>query len=86
MPKLAPKHECTIVPQEICNLKFSQPRQVPKPLQTRWGLDATPAAPGELYDEGEGIEGFARDARDGFDLGAALELPLRTARRATWRN
>merc|ERR1712203_620569 len=45
VPKLAPKHECTIVPQEICNLKFSQPRQVPKPLQTRWCLDPTPAAP-----------------------------------------
>ena len=48
VPKLSPKHECTIVPQEICNLKFSQPRQVPKPLQTRWCLDPTPAAPGDV--------------------------------------
>merc|ERR1719323_2153773 len=51
VPKLAPKHECTIVPQEICNLRFTQPRQVDKPLQTRWCLDPTPAAPGESYDE-----------------------------------
>ena len=51
VPKLSPKHECTIVPQETCNLKFSQPRQVPKPLQTRWCLDPTPASPGESYDE-----------------------------------
>merc|ERR1711970_691140 len=34
VPQLAPKHECTIVPKETCLLKFSQPRQVPKPLQT----------------------------------------------------
>merc|ERR1711976_168626 len=33
VPKLSPKHECTIVPQEVCNLKFSTPKQVPKPLQ-----------------------------------------------------
>jgi len=57
VPKLAPKHECTIVPQEICNLKFSQPRQVPKPLQTRWCLDPTPAAPGESYDESNALAG-----------------------------
>merc|ERR1712029_142598 len=57
VPKLEPKHECTIVPQEICNLKFSQPRQVPKPLQTRWCLDPTPAAPGESYDESNALAG-----------------------------
>merc|ERR1711971_522636 len=51
VPQLAPKHECTIVPKETCLLKFSQPRQVPKPLQTRWCLDPTPAAPGQSYDE-----------------------------------
>merc|ERR1712018_123382 len=51
VPQLAPKHECTIVPKETCVLKFSQPKQVPKPLQTRWCLDPTPAAPGQSYDE-----------------------------------
>merc|ERR1712226_74625 len=54
-PRLSPVHECTIVPQETCNLKFSQPRQVPKPLLTRWCLDPTPAAPGESYDEGDAL-------------------------------
>jgi len=51
VPKLAPKHECTIVPREVCQLKFSQPRQVPKPLMTRWCLDPTPATPGQSYSE-----------------------------------
>jgi len=51
VPQLAPKHECTIVPKETCVLKFSQPKQVPKPLQTRWCLDPTPATPGQSYDE-----------------------------------
>ena len=54
VPKLKPEHQCTIVPQETCNLKFSQPQLVPKPLQTRWCLDPTPAAPGALYED----EGF----------------------------
>merc|ERR1719220_3278622 len=82
VPKLSPVHQCTIVPKETCILKFTQPRQVPKPLQTRWCLDPTPAAPGELYDEAGESD---RSSGLGADLGAALELPLRTARRATWR-
>merc|ERR1712037_1016152 len=45
VPKLSPKHECTIVPQEVCNLRFSSPRQVAQDLATRWCLDPTPAAP-----------------------------------------
>jgi len=56
VPKLSPKHECTIVPKETCVLKFSQPRQVLKPLQTRWCLDPTPAAPGESYDESDALK------------------------------
>ena len=51
VPSLSPKHECTIVPKETCILKFTQPKQVEKPLQTRWCLDPTPAAPGDSYDE-----------------------------------
>jgi len=82
VPKLSPVHQCTIVPRETCILKFTQPRQVPKPLQTRWCLDPTPAAPGELYDEAGESD---RSSGLGVNLGAALELPLRTARRATWR-
>ena len=49
-PKLSPKHECTVIPQEFCNLRFSSPEQVDKPLLTRWCLDPTPAAPGETYE------------------------------------
>merc|ERR1712123_11590 len=56
VPKLKPVHQCTIVPQEVCNLKFSQPRQVPMPLQTRWCLDPTPAAPEESYDESDALK------------------------------
>merc|ERR1711874_7092 len=55
VPKLSPEHQCTIVPKETCNLKFSAPRQVPNPLQTRWCLDPTPAAPGESYDENDAL-------------------------------
>ena len=55
VPKLSPKHECTIVPKETCILKFSQPRQVEKPLQTRWCLDPTEAAPGQSYDESDAL-------------------------------
>ncbi len=51
VPSLAPKHECTNVPQEICNLRFSQPQQVEKPLKTKWCLDPTPSGPGETYEE-----------------------------------
>merc|ERR1719444_390230 len=53
VPKLSPVHQCTIVPKETCFLKFTQPKQVPKPLLTKWCLDPTPAAPGDSYDESE---------------------------------
>jgi len=46
VPKLKPEEECTIVPKETCTLKFTPPKQVPKPLQTRWCLDPTPAVSG----------------------------------------
>ena len=66
VPKLSPKHECTIVPRETCIIKFSQPRRVEKPLLTRWCLDPTPAAPGESYDEndalGQVINSYSDDA------------------------
>ena len=53
VPKLSPKHECTIIPQETCNLKFTQPQQVEKPLKTKWCQDPTPPVPGDTYDETE---------------------------------
>merc|ERR1739838_739526 len=57
VPKLSPVHQCTIVPKETCLLKFSTPKQVSKPLLTRWCLDPTPAAPGESYDENNALAG-----------------------------
>ena len=39
VPSLRPKLECTVVPQDNCNLKFSSPKQVRKPLRTEWCLD-----------------------------------------------
>eukprot|EP00094_Tigriopus_californicus_P013730 TCALIF_13286-PA protein Name:"Protein of unknown function" AED:0.02 eAED:0.02 QI:0/0/0.5/0.5/1/1/2/121/306 len=51
VPSLSPKHECTIIPQEICNLKFTSPKLVNKPLKTKWCLDESPIVPDETYDE-----------------------------------
>ena len=39
VPSLRPKMECTVVPQDNCNLKFSRPKQTSKPLRTEWCLD-----------------------------------------------
>merc|ERR1712212_707829 len=51
VPRLSPKYECTIVPKETCHLKFTTPTQIDEPLETKWCLDPTPAAPGQQYDE-----------------------------------
>jgi hypothetical protein len=42
VPSLEPKRECTNVPQETCNLKFSTPSVERKPLRTEWCLDEAP--------------------------------------------
>lgn len=39
VPSLKPKSECTTVPKETCNLKFTQPERKKKPLRTEWCLD-----------------------------------------------
>ena len=55
-PSLKPKHECSIIPKQVCSLKFSSPKQVDKPLTEEWCLDDTaPVAPGETYDEENAI-------------------------------
>ena len=51
VPKLKPEHECTIVPKETCVLKFTTPREVRKPLLTKWCLDPQEPPPGESYEE-----------------------------------
>jgi hypothetical protein len=52
VPKLKPKAECTIIPKETCQLKFTQPQPVKKTLKTKWCQDPTPAEPGDQYEEG----------------------------------
>ena len=51
VPKLKPTHECTTVPKETCTLKFTTPKQVKKPLLTKWCLDPSEPLPGESYEE-----------------------------------
>jgi len=51
VPKLTPKHQCTVVPKETCQIKFTQPQQLAQDIVTRWCLDPTPATPGESYSE-----------------------------------
>merc|ERR1711881_660540 len=81
VPKLKPAHECTVIPKETCHLKFSSPKQVDKPLKTKWFLDPTPATPGETYDESDawaapvGRSGRQRSARPA--AGFAQPLPAR---------
>ena len=41
VPRLKPTHECTIIPRETCNLKFSNPEQV-RLLQTFFFHDSLP--------------------------------------------
>ena len=55
VPKLKPEHECTIIPQESCNLKFTTPQQVEKPLNTLWCLDTSPAVADETYDDANAL-------------------------------
>ena len=70
VPSLKPTHECTIVPQEVCNLKFSDPKVVSKPLTTKWCLDDSPSPPGESY---ENTGGRGRPLRGGKNLTPALQ-------------
>jgi hypothetical protein len=55
VPRLSPKHECTIVPKETCILKFTSPRPVDKPLLTKWCLDPSAPTPGESYEEDQAL-------------------------------
>ncbi len=48
-PSLEPKAECTIVPQETCNLKFSPPRKETKPPLSEWCLGDSPPVPDGTY-------------------------------------
>ncbi len=54
VPKLKPKPECTLIPKETCQLKFTQAKPVAKVLKTRWCQDPTPAENDDTYQEGPG--------------------------------
>ena len=41
LPHLSPQHQCTMVPKEVCVLKFNTPKQVKKQFSSRWCLDTT---------------------------------------------
>ena len=57
VPSLTPAHECTIIPKEVCNLKFSSPRLEDKPLQSEWCLDPSDPVPDQTYDEENALGG-----------------------------
>ncbi|XP_040577930.1 uncharacterized protein [Lepeophtheirus salmonis] len=66
VPKLKPEHECTIVPQEVCNIKFTPPTIQKKALKTKWCLDDSPVIPGETYDEANALGSPIRRGRSGI--------------------
>ena len=59
VPKLMPKHECTIVPKETCLLKFTTPRQISKPLLTKWCLDPAEPETGNYDEDGDSASASA---------------------------
>jgi len=79
VPKLKPKPECTQIPQEVCHLKFGQPKPVKKLLKTRWCQDPAPAEPGDKYEEGPDtppVLGGAGSQAEGNTLVAVFDDPL----------
>ena len=83
VPSLKPERECTIVPKETCNLKFSQPRVEKKPLRTEWCLDESPVQTDSSPEEGNGIQGRTEqptqtvtqeETRDDFEFPQAAEI------------
>ena len=59
VPKLSPEHECTQVPQEVCNLSYGPPQIVMKPIKAEWCLDK------EESEEVQVTTETSRDARRG---------------------
>jgi len=52
---MGPKEECTNVPKETCNLKFTNPSVEKKPLRTEWCLDEN-----EIRSPNTDIQSFGR--------------------------
>jgi len=52
VPQLKPVHECTLIPQEVCQLKFTTPEEIEKPLMTKWCIDPNAEViPDQTYDD-----------------------------------
>ena len=62
VPRLKPKHQCTVFPTNVCQLKFTTPRVEKKPLRSEWCLDESPVVPGETYNEAN-ARGRSLDSR-----------------------
>ena len=56
VPRLKPEHECTVIPQEVCQLKFDTPKQEVVPFMSKWCIDPNEeVVPDSTYDENQGI-------------------------------
>ena len=55
VPKLHPKHECTKVPKEFCNVRLGIPKTIRKPYQSLWCLDETPTPEDDTAEAGNNI-------------------------------
>jgi len=65
VPKLKPEHECTIIPQEICQLKFDSAREEVKPFMSKWCIDPNEEiVPDQTYDENSGDEPLGPESDD----------------------
>ena len=76
VPKLSPQHQCTLVPKETCTLKFTNPRQEPRPLLTRWCLDpvTVPSAEGLYGDSAPVLPSYQDKSVPNAPLGIDLRI------------
>lgn len=69
LPRLQPKPECTIIPQEHCQLKHSTPQQVTKPILTKWCQD-----PNSIEDEEKELDNEVQLLPLGIEPGVSVVL------------
>jgi len=76
VPRLKPKPECTLIPQEICHQRFSKPKPVKKALKTRWCQDPTPPEPEDKYEENENTPPVFGSSAEGNSPVGIFDEPL----------
>ena len=82
VPHLSPTHQCTIVPREVCVLKYSTPRQVTKPLISKWCLDTSEeptASAGETSEDSKAVGGAGPRPNTSTGSGTAADLDTYTS-------